>query len=140
MHRSTVRATAVAATLLACLAAAAPASASKRPSAAQAAAITRAVQTSPVGGMDRVPRNRYVVSHRRISTVSPSWAYAQIQARKRFENTFQSAYVMLVKLAGTTQWVVVDLGSAEVGCGVVPSAVIADLTGGQAGCPPGQPV
>ena len=89
MHRSTIRATAAAAAVLAVLVAAAPASASKRPSAAQAAAITRAVQTSPVGGINRVPRNRYVVSHRRISTVSSSWAYAQIQARKRFENTFQ---------------------------------------------------
>jgi hypothetical protein len=32
--------------------------------------------------------------------------------------------------------VVVDLGSAQVGCGVVPAAVIADLLGGDAGCPP----
>ena len=125
-----------AAAALSLLVAAAPAAASKRPTSSQAAAITRAVQTSTVGGIDRVPRNRYVVSHRRVSTVEKSWAYAQIQPRKRFQDTFQSAYVMLVNLAGTRTWVVVDLGSAQVGCGVVPTAVISDLLGGDAGCPP----
>ena len=129
--------TRIAAALAAVLIAAAPAAASKRPTAGQAAAITRAVQTSPVGGINRVPRDRYVVSHRRISTVSTSWAYAQLQPRKRFESTFQSAYAMLVHLAGTRTWVVVDLGSAQVGCGIVPSTVIADLVGADAGCPPG---
>ena len=44
---------------------------------------------------------------------------------------------MLVNLAGTRTWVVVDLGSAQVGCGIVPTAVISDLLGGDAGCPPG---
>jgi hypothetical protein len=125
-----------AAAALSLLVAAAPAAASKRPTARQAAAITHAVQTSIVGGMNRVPRNRYVVSHRRISTVEPRWAYARIQPRKRFQSTFQSAYVMLVNPAGTRTWVVVDLGSAQVGCGVVPAAVISDLLGGDAGCPP----
>jgi hypothetical protein len=125
-----------AAAALALLVVAPGAAASKRPSSSQAAAITRAVQTSTVGGVDRVPRNRYVVSHRRISTVEKSWAYAQIQPRKRFQSTFQSAYAMLVNPAGTRTWVVVDLGSAQVGCGVVPTAVISDLLGGDAGCPP----
>jgi hypothetical protein len=125
-----------AAAALSLLVAAPLAAASKRPSARQAAAITRAVHTSIVGGIDRVPRNRYAVSHRRISTVEPRWAYAQLQPRKRFQGTFQSAYVMLVNLAGTRTWVVVDLGSAQVGCGVVPAAVISDLLGGDAGCPP----
>lgn len=125
-----------AATALAILVGAAPAAASKRPSASQAAAITRAVQTSQVGGVNRVPRDRYVVSHRRISTVEKAWAYAQIQPRKRFEDTFQGAYVMLVNPSGTRTWVVVDLGTAQVGCGIVPAAVIADLLGGEAGCPP----
>ena len=125
-----------AAAALALLIAAPGATASKRPTSSQAAAITRAVQTSEVGGMDRVPRNRYVVSHRRISTVETSWAYARVQPRKRFRDTFQSAYVMLVNPAGTRTWVVVDLGSAQVGCGVVPAAVISDLVGGDAGCPP----
>jgi hypothetical protein len=125
-----------AAAALSLLVAAPLAAASKRPTAGQAAAITRAVHTSIVGGIDRVPRNRYVVSHRRISTVEPRWAYAQLQPRKRFQDTFQSSYVMLVNLAGTRTWVVVDLGSAQVGCGVVPAAVISDLLGGDAGCPP----
>ena len=125
-----------AAAALSCLVAAPGAAASKRPTSSQAAAITRAVQTSTVGGVNDVPRNRYVVSHRRISTVETRWAYAQIQPRKRFEDTFQGAYVMLVNLAGTRKWVVVDLGTAQVGCGVVPTAVISDLLGGDAGCPP----
>jgi hypothetical protein len=129
-------ATIAAAAALSLLVAAAPAAASRRPTSGQAAAITRAVQTSAVAGMNRVPRNRYVVSHRRISTVERSWAYAQIQPRKRFRSTFQSAYAMLVNPAGTRTWVVVDLGSAQVGCGVVPAAVISDLLGGDAGCPP----
>jgi hypothetical protein len=125
-----------AAAALSLLVVAAPAAASTRPTSSQAAAITRAVQTTTVGGMNRVPRNRYVVSHRRISTVEKSWAYAQVQPRKRFRSTFQSAYVMLVNPAGMRTWVVVDLGSAQVGCGVVPAAVISDLLGGDAGCPP----
>jgi hypothetical protein len=125
-----------AAAALSLLLAATPAVASRRPTKGQAAAITRAVETSAVGGMNRVPRNRYVVSHRRISTVEKSWAYARIQARRRFGSTFQSAYAMLVNPAGTRTWVVVDLGSAQVGCGIVPSTVISDLVGGDAGCPP----
>ena len=121
-----------AAAALSLLVAAGPAAASRRPTPGQAAAITRAVQASTVGGMNRVPRNRYVVSHRRISTVERSWAYARIEPRKRFQSTFQSAYVMLVNPAGKRTWVVVDLGSAQVGCGVVPAAVISDLLGGDA--------
>jgi hypothetical protein len=37
--------------------------------------------------------------------------------------------------------VVVDLGTAEVGCGIAPNAVLADLLGLKAGespCPPGE--
>lgn len=117
-----------------------PAVASKSATPSQFTALSRAIRTSPVGGMDRVPARRYRVSHVRISTVSRAWASASLVPTKAFRRTFQAAYVVAVRLAGTGTWVVVDLGSAEVGCGTAPNAVLSDLLGlkgGEQPCPPG---
>jgi hypothetical protein len=119
------------------------ASARKSATPSQVAALTRAVHTSVVGGAGTVPTDRYNVTGVKISTVSKSWATASLVPTSRFKDTFQSAYVMAVKLAGTGTWVVVDLGSAEVGCGVVPNSVLADLLAlkkGEQPCPPGEGV
>lgn len=108
---------------------------------AQARAVARAVRSSPVGGINRVPAKRYVVTKVKISTVSKAWAMASLQPTRAFRNSFQAASVVAVQPAGTRKWVVVDLGSAEVGCGIAPDAVLADLLGLKAGespCPPGE--
>jgi hypothetical protein len=58
-------------------------------------------------------------------------------ATSAFKSKFQNAFVVAVKLAGTSRWVVVDLGSAEVGCGIAPNKVLADLFKTNRPCPVG---
>jgi hypothetical protein len=115
--------------------------ASKSATSAQLKALTRAIHTTPVAGINTIPANRYRVSRARISTVSTSWASAWVEPTKRFQATLQGIEVVAVKLAGKSTWVVVDAGTAEVGCGVAPDSVLADLLGLKAGeqpCPPGE--
>jgi hypothetical protein len=115
-----------------------PAAAAKRPSKAQAAAITRAVRAAPLGGAGALPRSWYTVDRIRISSLSASWAIAWQRATHRGEGRFQPAYFILVQPQDSTArpWAVVSLGTAMVGCGVAPDVVLKDLTG--AGCPPGE--
>ena len=133
--------------LLAALAVLAPLSlsssalASKQASSSQTKALTRAIHTTPVAGINKIPANRYRVVRAKISTVSKAWAMASLVPTKRAQDTFQSSYVVAIKLAGTGTWVVVDVGSAEVGCGIAPDSVLADLLGlktGEQPCPPGE--
>jgi hypothetical protein len=115
--------------------------ASKSATPSQTRALTRAIRTTAVAGIDKIPTNRYRVSRVRISTVSKAWATASLLPTKLSKDTFQSSYVVAVNLAGTSSWAVVDVGSAEVGCGVAPDSVLADLLGLKAGeqpCPPGE--
>jgi hypothetical protein len=107
----------------------------------QANAVAQAAKSSPVGGINRVSTNRYTVANVKISTVSKAWAMASLAPAKAFRNSFQAAAIVAVQPAGTGRWVVVDLGSAEVGCGIAPNAVLADLLGlkrGESPCPPGE--
>jgi len=117
--------------------AAVPASASKAPTAAQTAAITKAVKTTKVGGVNKTPKAWYTVGKIRISSASKSWAIAWQLSTKAGDGKFQPAYFMLVNLAGTKTWTVVDVGTALVGCGIAPNAVVKDLVGP---CPPGEGV
>jgi len=115
--------------------------ASKSATRSQANAVARAVRSSPVGGINKVPTKRYAVRKVRISSVSTAWAMASLVPTKAFRKTFQAVTAVAVKLAGTSRWVVVDLGSSEVGCGIAPNAVLADLLelkSGEAPCPPGE--
>ena len=115
--------------------------ASRSATRAQSNAVAQAVKSSPVGGINKVPTKRYTVTKVKISTVSPAWAMASLTPTRAFRKNFQTATVVAVKLAGTSRWVVVDLGSSEVGCGIAPNAVLADLLalkGGEAPCPPGE--
>ena len=115
--------------------------ASTRATSAQASAVAKAVRSSTVGGINKVPTKRYKVANVRISTVSKAWAMASLVANKGYQSTFQAATVLAVQPAGTREWVVVDLGSAEVGCGIAPNRVLADLLGlkgNQMPCPPGR--
>jgi hypothetical protein len=116
--------------------------ANKSASRSQANAVAQAIRSSPVAQINRVPTNRYRVTRVRISTVSSAWAMASLVPTKAFRNTFQSAIVVAVKPAGPrSRWVVVDLGSAQVGCGIAPNVVLADLLGlksGESPCGPGE--
>ena len=85
----------------------------------------------------KAPKSHYRLTGERVSSVSSSWAKADVVARPGFQSTFQNATVVAVRLAGTGQWVVVDLGSAQVGCGIAPNKVLADLFSTKTPCPPG---
>jgi hypothetical protein len=123
---------------LAALMAAAPATASRNATEGERAALTRAVHTSAVGGIRKVPKSHYTVKGFKVSTVSRYWATANMIARPKFVGTFQNAQVVAVRLAGTGRWVVVDVGTSDVGCGIAPTSVLADLFNTKTPCPSGQ--
>jgi hypothetical protein len=138
---STATALLAAFSVLALLALSGSALASKSASPTQFRALTRAIHATPVAGINRIPTSHYRVSRVRISTVSASWASASVVPTKRFQATLQGIEVVAVKLAGKSTWVVIDAGSAEVGCGIAPDPVLADLLGLKAGeqpCAPGE--
>jgi hypothetical protein len=139
MSKFHLRAPSVAALVItAAMVCATPAGASRAANARERRALTNAVHVSPVGGLNKVPRRHYRVSGQRVSTVSKSWAIAQIVATPPFKGTFQNATVLAIRPAGTNGWVVVDVGTAEVGCGIAPNKVLADLFKTKTPCPPGQ--
>ena len=115
----------------------ASASASRAPTSRERNGLTDAVLTTHVADLNQVPKSHYRVAGVRISTVSKSWAKADVVARPGFRSTFQNAVVVAVRLAGTNQWVVVDLGSADVGCRIAPNKVLADLFSTKTPCPSG---
>src|SRR5947209_19365530 len=94
-----------------------PAGASRAANANQLRALTNAVHASKVGGLNKVPQSHYRVTGGLISTISKNWAMARLVARPAFRSSFQNAIVVAVRPGGTNQWVVVDLGTADVGCG-----------------------
>jgi hypothetical protein len=105
------------------------ADAARSPTAGQRSAITRAVQTASVGGLDTVPRSHYKVTGVKISTINPNWAVADLTPTGAAKATLQSGYGILALLAGTKTWVLLDFGSAEVGCGYLSDSVLNDLVG-----------
>jgi hypothetical protein len=139
MSKACIRRTSLAAlvttTAMVC---AAPAGASRAANANERRALTTAVHASPVGGINKVPRSHYRVTGQRVSTVSKAWAIAQMVATPPSRTTFQNATVLAIRPAGTNGWVVVDVGTAEVGCGIAPNKVLADLFKTKTPCPPGQ--
>lgn len=125
-----IRSLAALGSLVAAAAVCAPsAEAAKSASAAQLSAITKAMQTSPVAGLKTVPRSHYKVTGAKVSTVNPNWATASLTPTKASQKTLQGGYAILALLAGTKSWVVLDFGSAEVGCGYVAANVLNDLIG-----------
>jgi hypothetical protein len=116
------------------------ASGGSRPaSAAERAAIERAYVTSPLGGVNRVPRSHYRVTGVRVSRLAPDWATAQQVPRPAFRGTLQGAYGVLLRLperpGAAGPWVLVDVGTASVGCTIAPARVLAGL---RVPCPPGE--
>jgi hypothetical protein len=86
--------------------------------------------------------DRSKVTYKGIKVTSvpdKAWAYANVVAKSAFEASFQSFVTVLVKvpdLQSQFRWVVADLGTAFVGCGVAPVPVLRDLTGTRNPCPP----
>jgi hypothetical protein len=105
----------------------ASAGARRAPSSRARTAIIAAVHRSSVGGLNKVPSSHYRVTDARISSVSTSWASAQLTATPAYRSSFQNVTIVAVQPAGTSRWVVVDLGSAQVGCGIAPDKVLQDL-------------
>jgi hypothetical protein len=124
MRKSIVMAVLIVTALVA-LVVAVSANESRKATTRERAAITRAVHSAAVGGINKVPRNQYKVTRQKVSTVSRYWALADMIARPKYVNSFQNASVLLIRLAGTGRWTVVDVGTADVGCGIAPTAVLA---------------
>jgi hypothetical protein len=138
VRRVQVRLAAVAVgALVAVLTLVASAEASRGANAGQRAALTTAVHASRVAGLNQIPDSEYRVVGQRVSTVSENWASARLVATPAFRSSFQNAIVIAVRPAGTEQWTVVDLGSADVGCGIAPNKVLADLFDTKTPCPSG---
>lgn len=117
---------------------AAPAGAAKSATKAQLRAIAKAMRTTPVGDANQLPKRWYRITSAKISTVSPSWAWATQNPTRAGRGKFQPAFFLLVQPAGLRTWTVVDLGTSEVGCGIAPNSVLSDLMGISGDpCPPG---
>lgn len=84
-------------------------------------AISRAVYASPLTA--QVPDTEYVVVGLQLAGTDGQWAGGMIEPRK--PNALQPAAVLLHRVAG--RWKLVDLGTAMVGCGVAPRAVLEQL-------------
>ena len=116
-----------------------PAASGGRPAtAAEARAIVKAYRSSPLGDVNLVPRANYRFVGIRVSKLARSWATARQVPTPAAGATFQPAYGVLVRVSPTPRgagpWVLVDVGSSEVGCAVAPKRVLADL---HLSCAPG---
>ena len=84
-------------------------------------------------------RNKVTYEGIKLTSVPDrAWAIASVDAKPAFEATFQSFVTVLLKvpdLQSQFRWVVADLGTAFVGCGVAPVPVLRDLTGTRRPCP-----
>jgi hypothetical protein len=87
------------------------------------AEIGTAVTTSPaVAG---VPAADYSVTDVRLADSDPTWAAAQLTPTAAGADVLDPATVVLRQVDGT--WQVVDLGTAQVGCGLLTPAVAGEL-------------
>lgn len=115
--------------LLACLLTALPANAARKATKQEAAALTKAVFASPFDGGDKDFAKKFRVTAPKVSTVSRYWATANVVPTPRYARSLQGGYMIAIQPAGGKSWVVVDFGTADVGCGIAPNSVIADLLG-----------
>lgn len=132
---------AAAVALLALLLSGATASASRPATGREAAQLAKAVFASPAGKGDPQFKRQYRTTGARVSSLSRAWGKVDIVPRPRYARSLQGGYAIAVRPAGGSAWVVVDFGTADVGCGIAPNSVIADLLGVKtiaAICPPGQ--
>lgn len=102
--------------------------ASRKPDADEAVAITKAFKTSKLAGLNKVA-SKFNVVNIRVSTVNPSYARANINAKPKYRKTFQNAYAV-AKYTKAKGWKAFDVGSSGVGCPpglTVPKKVRKDL-------------
>ncbi|PRY15362.1 hypothetical protein [Kineococcus rhizosphaerae] len=117
-RRTTLTLTAVAAPALALALSASTATADTTPGPAAApetTAVTQAVRTSPATA--GVPASQYTVGHVRVAD---GWAAADLEPTDT--DALDPATAVLQLTGGT--WTVVDLGTAQVGCGTVAAPVL----------------
>ena len=92
--------------------------------ASQKAAITTAIQTTSVAGLNQVPQANYTVGKTVLYAGSKYWARASIVATSAAKATFQGSIAVLARSGGTNTWTVLDIGTSEVGCRVAPVGVV----------------
>jgi len=92
--------------------------------AAQKSAITAAIHSTSVAGLNQVPQANYTVGKTVVYAGSKYWARASINATAASRTTFQSSIAVLARAAGTNTWTVLDIGTSEVGCAVAPVGVM----------------
>lgn len=80
-------------------------------------AVTREVMDNGVAA------SQFTVERVRVSRVNPSWAAAALVPKRSAD--LDPADVLVRRTKST--WVVSDLGTAEVGCGVAPRRVLGSL-------------
>ncbi|HMA46847.1 MAG TPA: hypothetical protein VKP11_06575, partial [Frankiaceae bacterium] len=90
------------------------------PTPAEAAAVTRAVRTSPQ--TDLVPADAYVVAGVRISDLRGGWAFARVEPR-----AMELDRAVVVLRRGPAGWSLVEIGTALVGCDVTPREVLREM-------------
>lgn len=98
--------------------------ASRRPSDGEAVAITRAFKTTTKAGLNKLAR-QFDVVRIRVSTVNSRYATGSFVAKPKYRHIFQAGYGVAKR--GAAGWRAIDVGSAIVGCGKVPKAVLKDL-------------
>ena len=106
--------------------AAAPAGADPAPAGAPAdvvAQVGAAVTTSPATA--GVPATDYAVTDVRTAAGDPGWAAAALTPTATGAATLDPATVVLQHVDGS--WQVVELGTAQVGCDLVPAQLRVDL-------------
>ena len=92
--------------------------------ASQKAAITTAIQTTSVAGLNQVPQANYTVGKTVLYAGSKYWARASIVPTPAAKATFQGSIAVLARSGGTNTWTVLDIGTSEVGCRVAPVGVV----------------
>lgn len=104
---------------------------SKKASAAERAAMAKAISTSPVAGINQLSQASYTVRYARVYSGSSYWGMASIVPRS---DDVQGATVVLARPAGGSAWTVLDVGTSDVGCRVVPRGVAVAFKLGGANC------
>lgn len=98
----------------------APTGSSVAPSAQEAAEIATAVRTSPF--TSEVPPGSYELTGTKLAASDPSWAWTKLRPTSA---DLDGAVGVLHETDG--RWVLVQLGSFEVGCDITPPRVREDL-------------
>ena len=92
--------------------------------ASQKTAITTAIQTTSVAGLNQVPQANYTVGKTVLYAGSKYWARASIVPTSAAKATFQGSIAVLARSGGTNTWTVLDIGTSGVGCRVAPKGVV----------------